>query len=164
MAVLMTYEQIKEAFLLLPCHHFGTGTFVMLYMSVKYLPYTRLATSKHSPHPQRQQAVKERQDRLASKILFPYPLIQCAAFSYLHRQSLHEFLLTGTKFLALWHSSKMRQPSNCGPPHQSMSCCRRVLRALLNFPWNTHIQSKQEQSDENQPRNKENNQPPKQKT
>ena len=53
----------------------------------------------------------------------------------------HQLLLTGTKFLALWHSSKMRQPSNCGPPHQSISCCSRVLRALLNFPGNRHTQS-----------------------
>lgn len=44
------------------------------------------------------------------------------------------YKLTGTKFLALWHSSKIRQPSKFVPPHQSISCCRRLLRVLLNFP------------------------------
>ena len=61
-------------------------------------------------------------------------------------QRITAFPLTGTKFLALWHSSKMRQPSNCGPPHQSISCCSRVLRVLLNFPGNKHTQSKQQQN------------------
>ena len=70
-------------------------------------------------------------------------------------QRITAFPLTGTKFLALWHSSKMRQPSNCGPPHQSISCCSRVLRVLLNFPGHKHTQSKQQQNV-----NKERNQTP----
>ena len=51
------------------------------------------------------------------------------------------FPLTGTKFLALWHSSKMRQPSNSDPPHQSISCWRRLLRWLLNLPATHYISS-----------------------
>ena len=36
--------------------------------------------------------------------------------------------LTGTKCFALWHSSNMRHPLNCSPPHQSMSCCNLLWR------------------------------------
>ena len=35
--------------------------------------------------------------------------------------------MPGTKFLALWHSSKTMQPSKEGPPYQSITCCSRPL-------------------------------------
>ena len=41
--------------------------------------------------------------------------------------------LPGTKFFALWHSSKHRTPENSGPPTQSMTCCSRFFPLWLEI-------------------------------
>ena len=49
--------------------------------------------------------------------------------------------LTGTKCFALWHSSNIRQPLNCSPPHQSINCCSLLWRLVPGKKRTTFIWS-----------------------